>query len=146
VEKYLIHSALRSGLLFYFPSGELPCYYKYHIQLYQCNAFGVDILERREASFSNPMETRTANCAVGVYNFCIFVAVSGSDGDDFASGRVGWNATVAILFPVGLIIPLILVYCYRRFTWIHCKFFDYLFGIHTGNRAGMKKILSKKEQ
>lgn len=44
---------------------------------------------------------------------------------------VGWNLTVAILFPIGFIFPLLLVYCYRRFTWCQCKFFDYLFRIHT---------------
>ncbi len=44
---------------------------------------------------------------------------------------VSWNVTVAILFVVGFVFPLLLVYCYRRFTWCQCKFLDDLFGINT---------------
>ena len=44
---------------------------------------------------------------------------------------VNWLAIIAILFISGFVVPLLIVWIYRKLTFIHCKFFDYLIGVTT---------------
>ncbi|MBO5870942.1 MAG: acyltransferase [Clostridia bacterium] len=47
--------------------------------------------------------------------------------------RIGtnWLIIIAILFAIGFIVPAAIIFIYKKATFLHCKFMDYLIGIQT---------------
>ena len=46
---------------------------------------------------------------------------------------VNWLMIIGILFVTGFTVPLLIIWVYRKMTWSHCRFFDYLIGIKIVN-------------
>lgn len=44
---------------------------------------------------------------------------------------VNWLVIIAILFVIGFVVPLTIIFIYKKATFLHCKFMDYLIGIQT---------------
>lgn len=49
---------------------------------------------------------------------------------------VNWLVIIGILFVTGFTVPLLIVWIYRKVTFLHCRFFDYLIGIKTVKTKG----------
>ena len=49
---------------------------------------------------------------------------------------VNWLVIIGILFVTGFTVPLLIVWIYRRETFLHCRFFDYLIGTKTVKTKG----------
>lgn len=51
---------------------------------------------------------------------------------------VNWLVIIAILFVSGFIVPFIIIFIYKKISFLHCRFFDYLIGVQTVNEKGDK--------
>lgn len=68
------------------------------------------------------------------YNFTIYLySWPAQSLVDVMLRRLGvhWIAIVAVLFVIGFVVPTLIIVAYKRFTFLHCKFMDYLIGIQT---------------
>ena len=71
-------------------------------------------------------------CNLTKFNFTIFVySWPAHSLTDVILRRLGvnWLIIIAVLFVIGFVVPLLIIYLYKKMTFLHCKFFDYLLGI-----------------
>lgn len=67
------------------------------------------------------------------YNFTIFVySWPAQSLLDVILRRMGvnWLIIIAAMFVIGFIAPILIIFIYKKAKFLHCKFFDYLIGIH----------------